>query len=115
MAIPRQSQGKPMFKGALFIFEILFVALIIIESIIEAIGHAGPGRWYWLTCAFMSLAGATGTAYILMFPLRYPSSTDDSLSIAHPAIISIQLVCIGTLLSLLGVIYSSIKRLTKKS
>ncbi|WP_157692771.1 MULTISPECIES: hypothetical protein [unclassified Burkholderia] len=104
-----------MFNGALFIFEILVVALIIIASIIEAIQHDGLRKWYWMTCAFMSLAGTIGTAYILMFPLKSAGNMGNSASTAHLAIISISFTCIGTLLSLLGMIHSSIGRLTKKS
>ncbi|WP_156440564.1 hypothetical protein [Burkholderia sp. MSMB1072] len=104
-----------MFNGALFIFEILVVVLIIIASIIEAIQHRGLRKWYWLTCVCVSLAGAICTAYILMFPLKSAGNIGDSASTAHLAIISISLTCAGPLLSLLGMIHSSIGRLTKKS
>jgi|UPI0003215AF3 hypothetical protein len=99
-----------MFNGALFIFEISIVVLIIVESIIEAVQNNGVGRWYWLICVFMSFAGIIGATYILMFPLDSTGNSENSSSAIYLARIPIQLICVGTLLSLIGIIVSSIRR-----
>lgn len=103
-----------MFHGSLFIVEVSIVILIAIESIIEATQHTGLGRLYWLTCAFMSLSGTIVAACILLFPPEYFGSIGYPYSVMQLARTALQLVCAGTLLSLIGVISLSIKRRRRK-